>query len=68
MKNIKNIKVTKADIEHLNNFVYRDILGEVSNHFEKLPLKSKILFIKLVKSKVSYEDLKPLFDDLSNIK
>ena len=67
-QNIKNIKVTKADIEHLNNFVYKDILGEVSNHFEKLPLKSKILFINLGKSKVSYEDLKPLLDDLSNIK
>ena len=65
---MKNIKVSKADIEHLNNFVYKDILGEVSNLFEKLPLKSKILFIKLVKSKVSYEDLKPLLDDLNTIK
>ena len=65
---MKNIKVSKADIEHLNNFVYKDILGEVSNHFEKLPLKSKILFIKLLNSKVSYDDLKPLLDDLNNIK
>ena len=65
---MKNIKVTKADIEHLNQFVYKDILGEGSNHFEKLPLKSKILFIKLLKSKVSYEDLKPLLDDLNTIK
>ena len=65
---MKNIKVSKADIEHLNNFVYKDILGEGSNHFEKLPLKSKILFIKLLKSKVSYEDLKPLLDDLNTIK
>ena len=31
----------------LNNFIYKDKEGKTDNHFKKLPLKSKRLFLKI---------------------
>ena len=31
----------------LNNFIYKDKEGKTNNHFKKLPLKSKRLFLKI---------------------
>jgi len=31
----------------LNNFIYKDKKGIIDNHFKKLPLKSKKLFLKI---------------------
>jgi hypothetical protein len=31
----------------LNNFIYKDKEGITDNHFKKLPLKSKKLFLKI---------------------
>ena len=31
----------------LNNFIYKDKKGKTDNHFKKLPLKSKRLFLKI---------------------
>ena len=30
-----------------NNFIYKDKEGKTDNHFKKLPLKSKKLFLKI---------------------
>lgn len=34
-------------IKALNNFIYKDKNGVIDNHFKKLPLKSKKLFLKI---------------------
>ena len=34
-------------LKELNNFIYKDKNGVIDNHFKKLPLKSKKLFLKI---------------------
>ena len=35
-------------LKALNNFIYTDTEGKTDNHFKKLPLKSKRLFLKIL--------------------
>ncbi len=54
------MKNLSEQLKALDNFTYTDTRGKTDKHFKKLPLKSKKLFLKILKKHHLIEDLRRL--------